>query len=82
MEHFEEQFDSTAGEDASFLATNLTSTRSLEVRTPDVIVKITPEKAALMETRMIDGCNYLLIQIDDYIEVNGVAIRAGDAEAE
>lgn len=31
---------------------------------------------------MIDGRNYLLIQIDDYIEVNGVAIRAGDAEAE
>ncbi len=78
MEHFEEQFDSTAGEHTSFLATNLTSTRALEVRTPDVVVKISPEKAALMETRVIDGCSYLLIQIDDYVEVNGVAIRAGE----
>ena len=78
MEHFEEQFDSTAGEHTSFLATNLTSTRALEVRTPDVVVKISPEKAALMETRVIDGCSYLLIQIYDYVEVNGVAIRAGE----
>ena len=80
MEHFEEQFDQTAGENTSFLATNLTSTKTLEVRTPDVVVKIAPEKAALMETRVIDGCSYLLIQIDDYIEVNGIAIKAGDMD--
>lgn len=80
MEHFEEQFDQTAGENTSFLATNLTSAKTLEVRTPDVVVKIAPEKAALMETRVIDGCSYLLIQIDDYIEVNGVAIKAGDMD--
>ncbi len=80
MEHFEEQFDQTAGENTSFLATNLTSAKTLEVRTPDVVVKIAPEKAALMETRVIDGCSYLLIQINDYIEVNGVAIKAGDMD--
>lgn len=80
MEHFEEQFDQTAGENTSSLATNLTSAKTLEVRTPDVVVKIAPEKAALMETRVIDGCSYLLIQIDDYIEVNGVAIKAGDTD--
>lgn len=75
MEHFEEQFDSTAGEKTEFLATNLTSTRTLEVKTPDVIVRVSPEKAALVETRVIDGRSYLLIQIDDQVEVNGVAIR-------
>ncbi len=80
MEHFEERFDSTAGEDTSFLATNLTNTKAMEVRTPDVIVKISPEKAALMETRVIDGCSYLMIQIDDYIEVNGVPIKAGEVK--
>lgn len=75
MEHFEEQFDSTAGEKTEFIATNLTSTKALEVKTPDVVVKVSPEKAALLETRVIDGRSYLLIQIDDQIEVNGVAIR-------
>lgn len=80
MEHFEEQFDHTAGEKTEFLATNLTSTKTLEVKTPDVIVKISPEKAALMETRVIDGLSYLMIQIDDYAEVNGVPIRAGEVQ--
>lgn len=80
MEHFEEQYDQTAGEHTEFIATNLTSTRALEVRTPDVIVKVSPEKAALIETRVIDGCSYLMIQIDDQIEVNGVAIRPIAAE--
>lgn len=75
MEHFEEQFDSTAGEKTEFLATNLTSTKALEVRTPDVIVKVSPEKAALVETRVIDGRSYLMIRIDDHVEVNGVVIR-------
>lgn len=75
MEHFEEQFDITAGEKTEFLATNLTSTKTMEVRTPDVIVKVSPEKAALLETRIIDGRSYLLIQMDDQVEVNGVIIR-------
>ena len=86
MEHFEEQFDSTAGEKTEFLATNLTNTKALEVKTPDVVVKVSPEKAALLETRVIDGRSYLLIQIDDQVEVNGVAIRPvtlpADPEAE
>ena len=49
--------------------------KALEVKTPDVIVKVSPEKAALLETRVINGRSYLLIQIDDQVEVNGVPIR-------
>ena len=75
LDHFEEQFDATAGNRTEFLATNLTSTKALEVKTPDVIVKVSPEKAALLETRVINGRSYLLIQIDDQVEVNGVPIR-------
>lgn len=83
MEHFEEQFDQMAGEKTEFLATNLTSTKTLEVKTPDVVVKVSPEKAALVETKVIDGLSYLMIQIDDYVEVNGVPIRAGiDSEGD
>ena len=76
LDHFEEQFDATAGNKTEFLATNLTSTKALEVKTPDVIVKVSPEKAALLETRVINGRSYLLIQIDDQVEVNGVPIRS------
>lgn len=82
MEHFEEHFDSCAGEKTEFVATNLVNARALEVKTPDVIVKVSPEKAALLETRVIDGLSYLLIQIDDQVEVNGVMIRPVSPEKE
>ena len=70
------------GEGAALSPANLIDSKRFEVKTADVTIAMPPEQSYLVETRMIDGCNYLLIQIDDYIEVNGVAIRAGDAEAE
>ena len=76
LEHFEERYDQTAGEETEFVATNLASLKALEVKTPDVVVKIHPEKTDLMETRIIDGRAYLMIQIDDQIEVNGVVVKA------
>lgn len=75
LDQFDEQFDRAAGEKAEFLATNLTSQKALEVRTPDAVVKISPERAALMETRIIDGRPCLVIPIEDYVEVNGVPVR-------
>lgn len=75
MEHFEEHFDNTAGEKAEFIATNITNTKTMEVKTPDVVIKLSPEKAALLETREIDGLTYLLVQVDDQVEVNGVTIK-------
>ncbi len=75
MESFDDHFDHTAGEKTSFVAANLANTKALEVKTPDITVRVNPEKADLVETRIIDGCSYLMIQIDDQVEVNGVLIR-------
>ena len=76
LEHFEERYDQTAGEEKEFVDNILASLKALEVKTPDVVVKIHPEKTDLMETRIIDGRAYLMIQIDDQIEVNGVVVKA------
>jgi hypothetical protein len=75
LDHFEEQFDATAGNKTEFLATNLTSTKALEVKTPDVIVKVSPEKAQLIETRTIDGTPYILIEAADEVEINGILLK-------
>lgn len=76
LEHFEEQYNSTAGEKTEFVATNLTSTEIYGSKDTGRHRKVSPEKAALLETRVIDGRSYLLIQIDDAIEVNGVPVQA------
>ena len=79
MEHFDQNNDQTAGEKTSFLATNIASTRNFNIETPDVVVKVNPESANLVETRIIDGRQCLVIAINEHVEVNGISITvAGD----
>ena len=47
----------------------------MEVRTPDVIIRVNPDRADLIETRVIGGEKYILIHADDAVEVNGVNIE-------
>ena len=49
--------------------------KQFEVRTPDVTIKVSPERAGLIETRVIDGVSYILIRADDGVQVNGVDIK-------
>lgn len=80
MEHFEETFEEAAGEKTSLLATNITETRKFNVQTPDVIIKVNPERMDLIETQIIDGRKCLVIPVDDYIQVNGVQVRTMKAQ--
>lgn len=61
--------------ETKFIASNITNPRSLEIKTPDIIVKVNPEMSHLVETRMIDGIPYLLVQISDQVELNGVIVK-------
>lgn len=56
-------------------ASNLVNTRSFEVKTPDVVIKVNPERTDLIETREIDGRKCIVIQISDEVEVNGIPIK-------
>ncbi|MDD3277659.1 MAG: DUF4317 domain-containing protein [Lachnospiraceae bacterium] len=76
MEDFDLLYDAAAGEQASLLASNIVDTKKVSIETPDVVVKVEAERAQLLETRMIDGRQYLLIPVDDYMEVNGITVRA------
>lgn len=55
LETFDTAFESTAGEKASLLASNLANTRKFQIKTPDVVVQVNPDRADLVETRIIDG---------------------------
>ena len=49
--------------------------RRSSIETPDVVIKVNPERMDLVETRMIDGRQCLVIPVDDHIEVNGLNVR-------
>ena len=75
MESFDRNFEENAGEKASLLAANIAETRKFNIETPDVIIKVNPDRADLVETRVIDGRQCLVIPVDDHIEVNGINVK-------
>lgn len=76
LEFFDQCFDATAGEKTSLLVNNVYNSRSFEVKTPDVSVKVNPERMDLVETRVINGRSCLVIEINDQVEVNGIPVRS------
>ena len=75
MENFDRNFEENAGEKATLLASNITETKKFNIETPDVVIKVNPDRADLIETRIIDGRQCLVIPVDDHIEVNGINVR-------
>lgn len=82
LETFDTNFDHIAGEKAEFLVPNIAETRKFSIETPDIVIKVNPERADLVETRVINGRRCLVIEMTDQVEVNGVPIRTVPAESE
>ena len=77
LEDFDARYEATAGEDASLMAANITNTRRMEIKTPDVVIHVDPDRAELVETRVIDGRRCLVIPMEDNVEINGIRVTAG-----
>lgn len=71
---FGDRYDSQFGENADLPPRNLMD-KQLEVRTPDVVIRVSAERSDLVETRVIDGKKYILVRADEGAEVNGVPIH-------
>lgn len=80
LNDFEEHFEMQAGENATFMAENIAETRKFEVKTPDVVVKINPDRTDLVDTMIIEGKKCLVIQIDEHLEVNGITVNPETGE--
>ncbi len=77
LEDFDARYEAMAGEDASLMAANITNTRRMEIKTPDVVIHVDPDRAELVETRVIDGRRCLVIPMEDNVEINGIRVTAG-----
>lgn len=75
MEEFDKNFEETAGEKTSLLAANIAETKKFNIETQDVVIKVNPERMDLVEARVIDGRQCLVIAVDHHIEVNGINVR-------
>ena len=76
MGYFDENYVKCAGdEDYPLLASNIANTRKFDIETPDVVIKVKPDRTDLVESRIVDGRQCLVIAVDDHIEVNGINVR-------
>ena len=77
VEAFAATFDAHFGEDAQIPTANVIDKKQFVIRTPDVVIKVDPERSDLIETRVINGSRYILIPADTDVEVNGVSVKIG-----
>ena len=74
LETFDQLYDAAAGETTSLLVNNVANTRSFEVKTPDVVIKVNPERADLVTAMTVEGKRCLVIELSDQVEVNGIKV--------
>ena len=69
------RYEQAFGADRPVPPQNLLNANQLEYKTPDVVVKVAPDRSDLVTMREIGGVKYLLIKADEGVELNGVAVR-------
>ena len=71
-EAFDERFDAEFGVNTELNPVNLVDTKRLEVKTPDVVIQVNPERSELVQTRIINGAKCIVIK------VSGVPIQIAE----
>ena len=77
---FSVDYDEVFGFEADLHPKNIIDNKRFEIKTPDVVIKVAPDRTDLIETRIIGGVKYILIAADENVEVNGVNINIQEKE--
>ena len=80
VDKFSVDYDTVFGFETDLHPKNIIDDKRFEVKTPDVIIKVAPDRTDLIETRIIGGVKYIMIVADENVEVNGVNINIQDKE--
>ena len=78
---FSVDYDEVFGHEAQVHPSNIIEKNRFEIKTPDVSIKVNPERSDLIETRVIGGVKYIMICADEDVEVNGVSINIQNKES-
>jgi len=82
LDAFVEKYDENFGADTEISPRNLVDNKRVEIKTPDVVIHVSPERSDLIETRVINGAKYILIRADEGVEVNGVNVYIAEDQPE
>ena len=74
VEQFGERFDEQFGKNAEVAPKSIVDVKKFQVSTPDVSIKVNPDRTDLVSAEVINGVRYILIRANEGVEVNGVNI--------
>ena len=81
-EAFDKEYDEAIGPKSSLLASNLADTKKFNIKTPDIVINVNPERTDLVDVQIIEGRKCLVIPVDDQVEVNGISVMLGGTTEE
>lgn len=73
LQEFESRYVDVPG--PSLTVANVVNTKSFEIKTPEATINVDPCRTNIVESRVIDGRSYLMIAINDHMEVNGISVK-------
>ena len=75
VDSFKDSCDERFGADTALSPANLIDDKKFELRTAQATVSVDPACSYLVETRVIDGRKYILIPVEEDVEINGLPVR-------
>ena len=74
IEQVGKELEESFGANAELTPRNIITTAKYELTTPDVTVKVNPERRDLVSTQVIGGEKYIMIKVSGELSVNGINI--------
>lgn len=80
VDSFKDSCDERFGADTALSPANLIDDKKFELRTAQATVSVDPACSYLVETRVIDGKKYILIPVEEDVEINGLPVRFAEEQ--
>ncbi len=81
MKAFDDKYDQVVPEDKPLMMSNIFNSRSFDVKTPDVVIKVKPDRTDLVSEKNVDGKDCLVVELNGEVVVNGILVQS-DPEVE
>ena len=78
IERFDKEIDESFGKNPELRPKNIVKSGAMEIKLPDIVLKVKPEAQSLVSTQVIGGKKYILIEATDAVEVNGIDIKISE----
>lgn len=60
------------------LASNVVDPKKCEIKTSQILIRVSTDMSAAVSTKVIDGKKYLIIPVEGAMEVNGIPLKEGE----